>query len=149
MKTLQIKPPTYLLIALILMLGMHFSLPITKLILSPWNLLGLLPLTVGIVINLIADQTFHKANTTVSPFEAPSALVMQGPYRFTRNPMYLGFVLILLGVAALLGSLSPYVIVLGYGLLVDRMFIPMEEQYLAAGFGVKWETYKIHTKRWL
>ncbi|HVN16881.1 MAG TPA: isoprenylcysteine carboxylmethyltransferase family protein, partial [Anaerolineales bacterium] len=96
-----------------------------------------------------ADKTFHQADTPVCPFEASSVLVTYGLYRFTRNPMYLGFVLILFGAFILLGSLTPFVIALAFVFLMDRMFIRMEEQKLAATFGAQWEEYKSRTRRWL
>ena len=73
-----------------------------------WNLLGLLPLGVGVLLNLNADQVFHQLPTTVKPFARSSTLVTQGVYQFSRNLMYLGFALILLGIAILLRSLVPY-----------------------------------------
>jgi len=149
MNTFKIKPPTYLLIAIIVVTLLNFVLPVMTLIPIPWTLLGVVPLILGLVLNLNADQSFHKANTAVCPFEASSTLVTSGPYRFTRNPMYLGFVLVLLGVTILMGSLTPYVIVLAFAFLMDRMFIRMEERKLAVTFGVQWEDYKHHTRRWL
>ena len=149
MKSFKIKPPTYLLIAIFLIVILRFTLPIMTLIPLPWTLLGVIPLILGIVINLSADQAFHEANTAVCPFDASSALVTYGPYRFTRNPMYLGFILVLLGVSILAGSLTPFVIVLAFALLMDGMFIRMEEQKLASTFGVHWAEYKSRTRRWL
>jgi protein-S-isoprenylcysteine O-methyltransferase Ste14 len=79
----------------------------------------------------------------------PSALVTSGLYRFTRNPMYLGFILILIGTAILLGSLTPFFVVPAFWLLLDRLFINLEEQNLALKFVARWEMYKSRTRRWL
>ena len=149
MQSHKIKPPTYLLIAIFLIVILHFILPVMTLIPVPWTLLGVVPLVLGIVINVQADQLFHEVDTPVCPFDKSSVLVICGPYRFTRNPMYLGFTLILFGVSILAGSLTPFVIVLAFALLMDRMFIRMEEQKLASTFGVQWEAYKTQTRRWL
>ena len=149
METHGIKPPTYLLIAIIVMIVFHFVLPVLFLIPAPWTLLGLIPLILGILINIGADQVFHRVNTPVSPFEASSVLVTCGPYRFSRNPMYLGFLLILLGSSILLGSLTPFAVVPGFGLLMDRTFVRMEEGKMAATFGAAWTGYKSQTRRWL
>ena len=149
MQSYKIKPPTYLLIAIFLIVILHFTLPVMTLIPAPWTLLGVLPVVIGIVINLNADRIFHKAETPVCPFESSSALVTSGPYRFTRNPMYLGFTLVLFGVSILTGSLTPFVIVLAFALLMDRMFIQMEEQKMAVMFGAQYEEYKSHARRWL
>ena len=149
MQSFKIKPPTYLLIAIFLIVILHFTLPVIILIPMPWTLLGIIPLVFGIVVNVNADQLFHKANTAVCPFDKAYALVTDGPYRFTRNPMYLGFTLVLLGVSILAGSLMPFAVVLAFALLMDRMFIQMEEKKLSASFGAQWEEYKSHTRRWL
>jgi len=149
MQSSTIKPPTYLLIAIFLIVILHFTLPVMTLVPLPWTLLGVVPLVFGIVINVDADQLFHEADTAVCPFDKSSALVTYGPYRFTRNPMYLGFTLVLFGVSILAGSLTPFVIVFAFTFLMDRMFIRMEEQKLASTFGAQWEEYKSHTRRWL
>jgi len=149
MQSFKIKPPTYLLIAIFLIVILHFTLPVMTLVPMPWTLLGVIPIAIGILINLNADKTFHQADTPVCPFEASAVLVTYGPYRFTRNPMYLGFTLVLFGVSTLAGSLTPFVIVLAFALLMDRMFIQMEEQKLASTFGAHWQEYKSRTRRWL
>lgn len=149
MQSYKIKPPAYLLIAVILTVVLHFAFPIMTVIPAPWTLLGIIPVVVGIVINFNADQIFHKADTAVCPFESSSTLVTYGPYRFTRNPMYLGFVLVLIGVSIVMGSLTPYLMAIAFAVLMDRKFIQMEEQKLAVQFGVEWKTYKSHTRRWL
>jgi len=149
MQSFKITPPTYLLIAIFLIVILRFTLPVMTLIPAPWTLFGVIPLVFGIVINVQADQLFHEVDTPVFPFDKPSVLVICGPYRYTRNPMYLGFTLILLGVSILAGSLMPFVVVLAFALLMDRLFIQMEERKLATAFGVQWEAYKRQTRRWL
>jgi hypothetical protein len=57
------------------MLALHFLLPLTRVIPSPWNLLGIIPLAGGIALNIIADNAFRKAETTVKPFEQSTALM--------------------------------------------------------------------------
>ncbi len=143
MKVYKIKPPTYLLIAIFAVVILHFALPVAAIVPFPWNLLGVIPLILGVVINLNADQPFQKANTTVSPFEVSTAWITSGMYCFTRNPMYLGFVLILLG------SLTPYMVVFAFAVLMDRIYINMEEQTLSRAFGSAWQEYKSRTRRWL
>jgi len=81
--------------------------PEIKFISIPWNLLGLLFLGTGIGISYAAEAQFHRVNTSVKPFVKSTALVTDGMFKFSRNPMYLGFACILLGVAILLGSWDP------------------------------------------
>ncbi|MFL7867379.1 MAG: isoprenylcysteine carboxylmethyltransferase family protein [Anaerolineales bacterium] len=148
MKSTKILPPTYLLIAMIAMLVLHFLFPVAWIVPPVWNLLGLVFLAAGVIMNLIADKAFHQAGTTVKPFEESSTLVTNGVFQASRNPMYLGFVLILTGTAILLRSLSPYMIIFAYAFLVDRRFIRVEEGMLAKKFGSSWEQYKSRTRRW-
>ncbi len=149
MKGKNVMPTTYLLIAIVVMVALHFLFPVVRIIPPLWNLLGMIPLVLGVIINLIADQAFHKANTTVKPFDESTALIREGVFRISRNPMYLGFVLILIGIALLLRSLTPYVIVVAFAILMDRMYIRVEERMLAEEFGTEWEEYKRNTRRWL
>lgn len=131
------------------MLALHYILPMTIIIPSLWNLLGLIPIIVGIYINLWTDRAFKQANTTVKPYEAPSTLIVHGIFQITRNPMYLGFVIILLGVALLLRTLSPWIVIPIYALLLDNIYIRQEEQMMAEKFGRLWDGYKKYVRRWI
>jgi protein-S-isoprenylcysteine O-methyltransferase Ste14 len=149
MKPKKIMPTTYLLIAMIAMIAIHYLFPGLLIIPPFWNLLGLIPLVLGVVINIEADGAFHKVNTTVRPFEESSVLVTDGVFRISRNPMYLGFVLTLIGIAVLLRSLTPYVIILAFAIWIQSRFITIEEHMLAEKFGARWLEYKRKTRRWL
>jgi protein-S-isoprenylcysteine O-methyltransferase Ste14 len=145
----KILPPTYLLLAIVLMLALHLFLPLKRIMPAPWNLAGLLPLAAGVWINLLADQALRRAGTTVKPFEKPSALLTDGAFRFSRHPMYLGFVLVLIGVAALLRSLTPWIVVPVFGAWMEVAFVRYEESALARAFGEEWDQYKTRVRRWL
>ena len=149
MKTKQLLPPTYLLIALIVMVILHFTFPGIKLIPLPWNLLGLIPLIIGGGLNFVADGAFRRAGTTVRPFQESSALLTDGAFRFSRHPMYLGFVLILIGIAILLGSLTSWVIIPIFVALMEVVFIQVEERMLGEKFGPAWLAYKKKVRRWI
>ena len=142
-------PPTYFFYALILMLVLHFLVPAAKILQFPWNLLGLIPLVIGTVLNLVADRDFKKAGTTVKPYETPAVLITNGVYRISRHPMYLGMVLILLGLAVLLGTLSPCAIVILCAVLMNRIFIRVEERMLEEQFGENWRKYKMQVRKWI
>ena len=145
----QILPPTYLLIALLIMLASHFLIPVTTLFPLPWDLLGLLPLILGVVINILADRQFHQKHTTVKPFQVSSALITDGVYHFSRHPMYLGMALILIGVAMLLGSLTLFIYIPFFVLLFDKIFIKVEEQIMEEQFGEAWKRYVKEVRRWI
>jgi protein-S-isoprenylcysteine O-methyltransferase Ste14 len=149
MKFKQILPPTYVLVALIAMLILHFIIPGIKLIPMPWNLLGLIPLVIGVALNLLADGDFRRAGTTVKPFQESSVLLTNGVFGFSRHPMYLGFVLILVGVAILMGSLTPWFIIPVFAALMELVFIRVEEHMLEEKFGQAWLAYKKKVRRWI
>jgi protein-S-isoprenylcysteine O-methyltransferase Ste14 len=149
MKHGRILPPTYLFNALAAMVFLHLFAPIYTVTHYPWNTFGIVPLATGVFLNLAADRSFKKRDTTVKPFEVSSALVTTGVFRFSRHPMYLGMVFILIGVALLLGSLSPYIIIPIFALLMNSTFISAEESMLDTRFGDEWRAYKSSVRRWL
>jgi protein-S-isoprenylcysteine O-methyltransferase Ste14 len=149
MTSKRVLPPTYLWAAMIVMVALHFVFPAKRIIPFPWDLLGLIPLALGIAINIVADKAFREAKTTVKPFQESAALITGGVYRISRHPMYLGFVLVLIGLAVLLGSLMPFFIIPIFAIVMDRVFIVVEERMLAEKFGRKWLDYKAKVRRWV
>ena len=145
----RVLPPAALAVALILMVALHFAWPGTQLLHYPLTLIGLLPLATGIVLNLSVDRAFKVHRTTIKPFERPSFLVTTGPFRLTRNPIYLGMVLLLLGVALLLGTLTPLAVIPVFTLWIDRGVIRFEERTLAETFGDAWQSYRRRVRRWI
>jgi protein-S-isoprenylcysteine O-methyltransferase Ste14 len=142
-------PTTYLLVAILLCIGLHFLIPIGQLIPSPWNFVGIIPIIFGIWINLSADRGLKVAQTTVKPFEESNRLLQNGAYGISRNPMYLGFESILIGITFLLGTISPLLVVLTFPYLINRFFIRIEEQMLETKFSDEWGQYKSRVRKWL
>ncbi len=128
---------------------LHFLFPLREILQYPWNLSGVIAILLGTWLNLVADQAFKKANTTVKPFEESNRLITTGTFRVSRNPMYLGMVLILTGVALLLGSITPFVIAFAFAVLMQILFIRTEEKMLEEKFGEEWLAYKGKVRRWL
>jgi len=145
----RILPPTYLFVAIVAMVALHFFMPVMKVVAFPWGLLGAIPLAIGIAVNIIASNTFDKAGTTVKPFEESTALITDGVFRISRHPMYLGFVLLLLGLALMLGSLTPFAVPAVFAVLMELVFIRTEERMLEATFGARWLDYKKQVRRWV
>jgi protein-S-isoprenylcysteine O-methyltransferase Ste14 len=145
----KIMPTVYLLVAMVLCIFLHFLIPIVYIMPVPWNLLGFIPLILGIWINISADRAFKLAETTVKPFEESSILIQDGVFRWSRNPMYLGFVGILLGMSMLLRSLSPYIVIVVFIILIDLVFIRVEEEMLEVKFMEEWKAYRSKVRRWI
>jgi protein-S-isoprenylcysteine O-methyltransferase Ste14 len=131
------------------MAALHFLFPVKKVIVFPSNLLGAIPLAIGIVLNLIADRALKEHKTTVKPFEKSTVLVTDGAFRVSRHPMYLGFVLILTGIAIFMGTLTPYLAIVAFVVLMDIVFIRTEETMLEETFGKAWLNYKRKVRRWI
>ena len=145
----RILPPTLLLICLLTMIGLRLVFPGPEFFSLPLALSGGAILTVGLVVTIGGDQQFKKARTPVTPLEAPQVLVTGGLYRYTRNPMYLGFALILAGAWLGLGALSSLIGFLIFVILIDRWYIPYEEARLTAIFGQAYRDYQRRVGRWL
>jgi protein-S-isoprenylcysteine O-methyltransferase Ste14 len=142
-------PPVYFLAALVFMAVLHFVVPVYRYWALPLSLVGVVPLVFGVALNVVADNAFKQQSTTVKPFEKSSALVTGFPFSISRNPMYLGLTLMLLGIAMLLGSISSLVPALIFPYLMSRVFIRDEEQMLAETFGAVWEAYRSAVRRWI
>ncbi len=145
----SINPPFFLLLSLLLTLILKWGIPAANLIFPPWNLLGLLPLGLGIAINMLADRKFHTRQTTVKPEELSSCLITDGVFRYSRNPMYLGMVLILLGCAILLDSWVSFLVLPGFTVFIHYRFICHEEENLMEQFGEDWLAYQQKVPRWI
>ena len=103
----------------------------------------------GVILNLVADAAFKKHGTTIKPFEESTALITGGVFRISRHPMYLGMLLILLGIATLMGSLTPFVVVVAFGISMELVFVRFEESMLEKKFGRIWLEYKRQVRRWI
>lgn len=149
-KTLRkpILPPIYFGVALLAMLLFNFVAPVLRGIAFPWSLLGLAPIVIGTALNLLADRALKTHGTTVKPFERSGHLVTNGVFAISRHPMYLGMVLILGGLAVLLGTLTPFAVVLVFAVFLDFRFVRAEERILAETFGDDWRLYRRRVRRW-
>ena len=147
-KPQRILPPVYFLTAILAMAGLHFVFPIAR-ILSAAHSSGAVLILIGIALILWAARLFDKAGTAIKPFEESSKLVLAGPYRWSRNPMYLGMVIILLGIGLGLGTLSPFVIVPLFIWVIQKRFIAAEEAMLEKSCGSAYAEYKKRIRRWL
>jgi protein-S-isoprenylcysteine O-methyltransferase Ste14 len=106
---------------------------------------------VGILFILAGVYVFQKAKTTVNPTTpaAASSVVTSGVYRFSRNPMYIGFLLALIGWATFLSHTLPFLLLPVYVAYMNRFQISPEERALSAKFGDEYEAYKQAVRRWL
>ena len=149
MKKRKPLPPTYFIASLLLLVALHFIWPVKHLIPSPFRYLGVTLIVIGLWLNLWADSLFKKRQTTVKPFERATTLMVEGPFRFTRNPMYLGMSLILAGLAVVLGSLTTFAVPVAFFVAMEVAFIRHEQKALEEAFGQEFLDYRQRVRRWL
>jgi protein-S-isoprenylcysteine O-methyltransferase Ste14 len=127
----------------------HFLFPIAKIIPFPFNLIGIIIFVLGAGLAINAKRLFQNTNTPIKPSDLPINLHQQGPFRFSRNPMYLGISIGLLGIAIILGSVSAFVFPIVFFVVMDLVFIPYEERAMQSAFGEEYQLYKSKIHRWI
>jgi protein-S-isoprenylcysteine O-methyltransferase Ste14 len=130
------------------MQALHLAAPGPRWLAPPWTVLGLVPIALGAALHAWALRVFARSGTTPDPEGSPAVLVRGGPYGRTRNPMYLAGGPILVGVALLLGTTSPALVLPLYGLAAGR-WVAREEARLARRFGADWDAYCSAVRRWI
>jgi protein-S-isoprenylcysteine O-methyltransferase Ste14 len=110
---------------------------------------GALLFAVGAALGLSAILTFRRAGTSPNPMRPTSALAVAGPYRFTRNPMYLGLAIGFAGFSVFWNALWPLLSVPLAMALETILVIAREERYLEGRFGEAYRGYKARVRRWI
>jgi protein-S-isoprenylcysteine O-methyltransferase Ste14 len=110
---------------------------------------GLAMVAGGIVLMVWSFVTLTRAHTTVIPWEQVSAVVTAGPFRFSRNPIYLADAITYLGGSLLVHSWWPLLVLPGMVLVMRRKVIDREERYLTERFGDAYRDYQFQVRRWL
>ncbi len=153
MRALELKIPP---VALGLLLGALMwvaaqSVPALGFALPAGRIIAVAIATAGLLVAVLGVVSFRRAKTTVNPLspEAASALVTSGIYQRTRNPMYLGMLLVLLGWTVFLANVLTLVFPIAFVVLMNRLQILPEERALTAVFGSKFADYQSRVRRWL
>ena len=115
-----------------------------------WRLLGAIPLVLGLALETAGTRAFWKyGHGTPNPVAHPERLVTEGPYAWSRHPLYLARHLILLGAAWILASPATLVLTILLFLIVESVMIPREEARLAARFAEHYEAYRKRVSKWV
>jgi protein-S-isoprenylcysteine O-methyltransferase Ste14 len=151
MLKLKIPPPVYMLIFAISMWLMNQYIPLIEWVRPPWNQAGFIIMGLAFFTDLSSLFLFFKKHTSLNPIhpERASILVTGGMYRFSRNPMYLGLLILLSGWAVYLGSISPIFLLPLFIWVITHEQIQAEEQILEEKFGPAYLTYKQRVRRWI
>jgi protein-S-isoprenylcysteine O-methyltransferase Ste14 len=146
-------PPFFLLIAVVIALildwltGLSFLAPPSLLGVQSW--IGLIVFVAGFVVLVAGKREFERSGTNVNPFRPALKLVRSGPYRFTRNPMYLGMTIGLVGISLMFSLEWGLILTPVLWLAYDRLVVAREEAYLTAKFGEPYSEFLTQTRRWL
>jgi protein-S-isoprenylcysteine O-methyltransferase Ste14 len=104
---------------------------------------------IGFALMAVSVRQFRRAGTSVIPGEPSTVLLESGPYRFTRNPIYIGFVIFYFGLAIMLTSAWMLVLLIPVLIILQRGVVEREEAYLQAKFGEAYRKYRARVPRWL
>ncbi len=127
---------------------LHFFVPVRPLPSLPARLLGAVLLVGGGALVKWGVNSMRRAGTNVRPDQPATTIVVDGPFRFTRNPLYLGLTGLYAGVALLVDALWPLVLLVPLLVIVKWGVIHREERYLEAKFGETYRLYKARVRRW-
>ena len=147
----KIPPLAIVVIVAAIMWAASSATPAFDFFLPARSLLPVSLALIGAVTCLSGVVSFRRAKTTVNPLniDSTSSLVVSGIYKYTRNPMYLGFVLVLLGWAAFLSNLAAFVLLPAFVLYISRFQIRPEERVLASLFPDEYPAYRAKVRRWV
>jgi protein-S-isoprenylcysteine O-methyltransferase Ste14 len=139
----------YFLILLVLSVLFHIVVPVRVVLHAPFTFFGIILMGLGLVTAIRCRSLFLQNRTTLSPYESPAFLITTGPFRMSRNPVYLAMAAILLGTAVVMGTVVPFVFTGLFILIMDLLFIPDEEERLETIFGEEYRDYKKRVRRWI
>ena len=144
-----VRPPLVYLASVATGAVLEFAMPLPFLRGAHNVALGAVVVVLAIALFAYSVAKFHAAGTPVPARKPTTAIVRSGPYRLSRNPIYLAFSLAQVGIAIWANSLWLLATLLGALSLVNRVVIPREERYLEDKFGADYLDYKATVRRWL
>jgi protein-S-isoprenylcysteine O-methyltransferase Ste14 len=149
MKIIEMRPPRIAIVLVAIAFALHWLLPIWERLGFSYPLLGATIAVLGIAAIIWSWWLFKKRKVAICPRAKTEKLIVDGLYRFSRNPMYVGFVVVLSGIALTMGTLPFLFATFIYFIILNSVFIPFEEHKLENAFGSEYLAYKKRVRRWL
>lgn len=149
MKGFPDLPPLWLILFMAVAWALARFLPLSESFDPLLQRFGVMVAGLGVLFIFWAAAWFWKKKTTIEPHHTPGTLIVEGPFRLSRNPIYLGMVLILSGQVIWLGAFSPAVLIPVFLLVLHLRFVVPEERALAETFAEEGRAYLEATRRWL
>ena len=144
---LEYRPPRIAMLLTLMAIATHWLIPLA--VLPAFPVAAALAGALGFAVMMRAWWLFKKHETAICPTAETSVLITGDIYALTRNPMYLGMILMLLGCALLAGTMPFYAVCFAYFAVINYAFCPYEEQKLQAAFGEEFQDYRRRTRRWV
>lgn len=148
-KITRVIPPLWLLLAMVCMYLLNAFAPGMVVFPETFMALGQAIFLTGFTLVFCAVRCFKRARTPLKPFTPVRALVKDGPFRYSRNPVYLGMFLMLGGWAVYLGGLMPWAVVILFIWAIRRFWVLPEEVQMEQTMGEAYLQYKQEVRRWL
>lgn len=145
----RIPPPIHFLAGLIAMVLLNVYAPMARWLNSPWRYAGIIIIVLGFCLSIGSGIYFRKLGTNPRPGARAKLLVTNGVFRYTRNPMYIGLITMLIGVSILLGTVSPLIVIPIIFAILHTGFVLREEKWMEEWFGESYIEYKSRTPRWI
>jgi protein-S-isoprenylcysteine O-methyltransferase Ste14 len=142
-------PPLIYVAVFLLGVVLEFAIPTPDLPLPLAIGIGMVGIVLWVALDPAAMREFRQTGTEVPPNRPTTALVRTGPYRFSRNPMYLGMLILYAALALAFGVLWSLALLPVLLLVLDRLVVPREEAYLERKFGDDYRAYRKQVRRWL
>ncbi|MCE0557686.1 isoprenylcysteine carboxylmethyltransferase family protein [Motilimonas sp. E26] len=146
----KILPPVLFVLFIIVMGMICWGMGSPHNIGYPYSLIGLPFVVAGLMLAVAGKILFRKLSTNIMTFDEPDKLVTEGVFKYTRNPMYLGLVVAMMGFSILMGSAITSILLTALFLLItDRWYIAFEEKIMHRKFGLDYEEYCRKVRRWI
>jgi protein-S-isoprenylcysteine O-methyltransferase Ste14 len=145
----RIPPPLIYVAGFVLGLLLERVFPVLVLPKTASRVAAVVCVALWAILSVWSIGLFHRARTSFFPIKPTTAFVACGPYQFTRNPMYLGFVCLYLGLALWFGLFWTLILLPSVIAVIQRYVIVREEKYLERKFGDEYLRYKAGVRRWI
>ncbi|MBX2846709.1 MAG: isoprenylcysteine carboxylmethyltransferase family protein [Acidiferrobacterales bacterium] len=148
---MKVLLPPFLFMIFIIAIGLAcWGLGSPHKLVYPYNLIGTPFIGIGLLLAAAGKNLFKKLGTNIMTFDEPTILVTQGVYKYSRNPMYLGFIIAVLGFSIVMGaSISSFSLTVLFFVITDRWYISFEERVMHSKFGKDYEDYCRKVRRWI
>ncbi|MFT3811155.1 MAG: isoprenylcysteine carboxylmethyltransferase family protein [Micropepsaceae bacterium] len=142
-------PPLFVLVSISVMAVLAWLAPVAIVVSPPWNFAGVAVAAGGLALAASGSRLFRARGTNIHTFRSPDVLVETGLFAWSRNPMYLGFLIALLGAAVAMNAASAFAGPAMFFAAASLWYIPFEERVMRRTFGEAYDAYARRVRRWI